>query len=1205
MKTLKKYFKVAVLFVAFAICSLMLAFTPNSSAYALISGIVDSNETTLKGLQTTTVELKDSSSEFKVPMPESGTVRILHNGKNKDYVVGATDNDTAYFDDSVAGYLKVNRSALTHGKYKVVYISSDKKYYSLAYEIDVNDVDYTISFEKATGEKGLVKTHSKTNEEIVLPKAKIKEDDSKIVSLVVKIESGATIATTETTDGFKFTPTEAGKYSVRYSFDGGKNTPSKTFTITVSDNFETPKEFDLVNTPSYSDLKIELGKKDIKLKELSFKSEIDSDIDVNYKSVVVYKVGAENTTKYELNPDGKMNNLTFDFTTENFGGSYDKNASDSITGNYKVKYVVEDVYGRTHEEIFDLGYIQASSKPEIKLAYNYDVTDGVVSNLNTEDTVIDLKSYMGREEIILPAAYASDLTTKYSDLVIVRTLYHVDSNTTYYIDNVEYDADGNPTILESTDPRFNHASDANTTSEYPAVNKFTTFKFGSTEGKAGNYTLKYFAFPKSDPTRKSVTTSYSFNIVTDSDIFSDNQTTPEATLTVSDYNIGDKEIDVKFTAVDKHADDDHKKYVDANLKKKVFFYDESTDSSTAESQIAGIISAIKDNFETYASDYSSNVLDNAGFVEFIKTTKGYANFQALTKSDKTNTYTIDTTKTSAKSIVVVAVALNDYGKLDIKTERLALANIDDTEAPVATVLDENDLNDSGYATGFVQGTKISLPNVKFVDALDNSLAVSVKYYINSPVGKSGVYNYLDVDEMQPVLNNTITGAKLNLVDAGDYVIIYTASDDNGNTRILQYSFTVVTKDVVSLGLEIAGREASSNTVTIKVGESVTFKPTVYKNGVADSSLKAELTDIKCDETKVLPEQLAKENCYRFTKPGTYTFTYRAELGSDYDTKSFVVIVENVDLVYENSTEIENYFKQNNKANKDEVFFIPMLRTNIYSNPTIEVTKSGSKRDVVEVENGWNVEVIDDLGTYVVKYTNSTEDQTITKTFEIKIGDGVAPVITMNEDVKSKLQESISYDGEHNISYKLTYSNRKLKVKAVSNGETLFEEDFGLAITDRTNTGTVVDLSKVWSNLKYELTGSNISGTNGDYTISGTGDYTLTITTTDENGNKSDALEIKFSVVNKTDEKKANRDTVVGVVLIVISLVVLAGVILFFLLTGKKSKPSNKKKEVSSKNETNNNQDSESLSDENVVVEDKAEGVEVVEESTDKDDKDAE
>ena len=194
---------------------------------------------------------------------------------------------------------------------------------------------------------------------------------------------------------------------------------------------------------------------------------------------------------------------------------------------------------------------------------------------------------------------------------------------------------------------------------------------------------------------------------------------------------------------------------------------------------------------------------------------------------------------------------------------------------------------------------------------------------------------------------------------------------------------------------------------------------------------------------------------------------------------------------------------------------------------------------------------------MLKYTATTADATLEKTFTIKVGDNVPPTIEFNH--KAEMQKDIVYDGSNQIEIKFDVKkygdDKHFKITATSNGNTIYSYDLGLKITDITD-GATSGQAISWSDLKYEVTGDSSvlkqdSEDENLYLISGKGTFTIKLSIEDNNGNPA-VEQIVFKVVDEADIEEEN-DTVVGVVLIVISLVVLAGVILYFMLTGKKGK----------------------------------------------------
>ena len=311
----------------------------------------------------------------------------------------------------------------------------------------------------------------------------------------------------------------------------------------------------------------------------------------------------------------------------------------------------------------------------------------------------------------------------------------------------------------------------------------------------------------------------------------------------------------------------------------------------------------------------------------------------------------------------------------------------------------------------------------------------------------------------------------------------------------------------------------------------------------------------------------------FSEQGDYYITFTAKYGSyNIESQKFTISVSRPDLEWNETLNEKDY----SYAPKDSWVSLPDLSASqgdIKAKVELKVTFKGESQTVKkEIINGttvWRFKTNATLtGDYKVEYTATTAYSSIKKSFTIKVGDNVPPIISMEH--VADLAQDLIYDGKTSIEYKIylyptltSSKERQLKI-TITNGSDVKTYDTKLKITDKDENGEVKEIN--WNSLTVELmNGSSTmsASTSSDqrytktYSISSTGDYKLVLKVTDSNSNTT-TKEIKFTVKTETEVEKKN-DTVVGVVLIVLSLVVLAGVILFFALTGKGEGGSNKSK----------------------------------------------
>ena len=1131
------------------------------------------------------------------------TIRVIDPaGYKHDYVVGANNNDAKYFGGVEGNNLIIN--AKNDGDYRVIYIIKDgeKSYYSNSYTVTVKNISYELDFSTPVLDAGknivgykknLMPTkmaESTTPYELPVVYAKqageelsIDSSTGAVINDVADIKvtkNGAPQSVNDTANNSIFTevdgkyyitPSEVGVYTVEYTYENSANRPTKTFTIEVVESFAA-KDLTLASTPTLPT--IELGKKEITLPKLTFNAGDLKNVDVNVTSIVIEKVGSDGEISYTL----ANNNFKFDMTPETFG----VDDYDDLVGNYTITYTVEDVYGKTRTETFTVDGVTISSKPDIYFAYNYSETDTIDTVQLGAETELKAE-YLADGEILLPAAFASDaVTTNFDDFIIIRMIRK--GSTYYYVDNYQYNEETGKYMVDdnkvdSESKSYNASGDEN----IGDVTKAVRFKFNTTENIEGTYYIEYKVITKEVKERENVlyvtgtTEKYSFKVVS-----SHKATTPTVEIT----NLQDKSVkSTDKVTVKISAKDD----LDTRLNNAVFTYSsmKTIDDTFADYNTIKDFTTIEE-FISYAigkvqgaTGYellSNNILDDENFI--LEMQKYYNDFtnELVTENSKNN-YSLDLTEQSG-NVNVVAVTLNDDGNVDTDSKLLTIKDTEnDNEAPVIKIYeaelpaiwkDGDDIKHFVVELG--DTTEVQLPVVYVNDNADKTLSLNVMYYIDSPESSNGLINYLSPVGKQyyydTVLGATvpvINGGKIKPTVAGVYYVAYTATDAAGNTSVMYFTFEVKDTAKPLLYVEAIGNNLTQtgNTVEGKKGSVIDFEAVVRSaNGESDYTADSNIV-ISIEDEKGLDYQLfgSSKTSYKFNDYGTYVVTISAKYnGVDADSKVIRVVIKKEEIKWLGTFDVPEY------AAKNKEVYLPDIAASNNAVVTVSVTAPGGSAPTA----GDAVKVTDDLGfsywmfktntdskgTYTVTYTATSTDDVLTKTFSIKVGDNVAPVMSFN---KGELEQDLVYDGENEIEYvvEVNKSNKTFVVKAINNGKEVYSYNIGLVISDKDDTGSVnSDMS--WTNLKYELVGDNVTkgettSNSTQYFINGTGKYSLKLTMKDSYDNES-VETIDFKVVTKSSVKE-NNDTVVGAVLIVVSLVLLAGVILFFTFTGKGSKGS--------------------------------------------------
>ena len=1216
MKTIKKYLKVVICFVAFAVCSFLLAFGPTLSAQAALKYTSSEYNAAINALKMPTGEIDLSKGEkLTIPLLQANAfndgvakyiVRVTDpSGYPHEYVVDDSaaepvENDTDYFDNSVANEITIK--SLSEGTYKIVYIITEGsgddavKYYSNTYTVKVVNVDLALDFVTASGDnagiKNLVPTEVAPNTTINLPTASVKDTVNEeyisdaVVSVKVlknakpagdelKFENGQYTLTTSLTE--KDGVTSDSIYTVEYSYSSGSTRLVKTFTINVTEGYVAP-ELELMATPTMPT--VQLGQKDIKLPELKVKAGKKENVEVN-----VLKIRIENENNSNMYYELKNNDLDFDFTVENFA-NVDNYVN--MVGNYKVTYTVQDANGKTLEKTFKISNVTVTSKPTVYMSYDYELdANGNPVDADKIDTTAatELKTRYGYSQVVAPAVYATDLVTSYKDLTIVRTLINKNTGHKIYVDNI--DENGSAVTAESHKIGFNYSADAN----IGKVNKAVAVKLASDSATveemqelAGTWYLEYKVVASNVNTREnylyvSGSTQYSFTITEEATITSDYFTTPKVTIgnvKENSYINAGTEVKVTVTSTDEKGENENAIYTDARLKNAVFYYYGSTAIDADVIKNAMVAARAQASFKN-----NCNILDSD---EFIAAMSAYTGFAKAESTDVKESFVAEIKDASQSNVTIVAVALNDYDQVGVATKNINIkTTAGDTVAPE---WDESSIDFTGSSLDFIaagdpikefaQDFDVVLPSVTFTDAVDQHLQLSVAYYINTPETKSAGIQFR-YPSGKKFKGNTISGGTIHTSEVGTYVVAYTATDAAGNTSVVYFTFEVYDSSKPILDVEVIGEtvKQTGNTITATKGDMISFDAVLnYVKAAGETYVEDIEIDVveNSEDLNFVPSGMG-ENSYYFNSIGSYTITISGSVTDSHSTrnainKTLTLEVKAPTVTWNAVESIQSY------ANTNEDVYLPDVTTS-YGNAKVEVkvtTSTGATINPTKdsVTGQWYFKTNSTSGKYTITYSAIFDDPSISiesKVYTMKVGDMTPPTIKMDADVQGKLAQDIVYDGTNAIEYSLSIDEdaKTLTITAKSNGNTLYSYDTKLVISDDQSSQYFV-----WDSLKAVLvdaSGKEVTKTEDGkaYSIKEKGNYTIKITSEDRVGNLSKELTIDFKVVTKA-ETTENNDTIIGAVLIVLSLVVLAGVILFFTFTGKKGGSKKSKKVKTAKKE---------------------------------------
>lgn len=1234
---MNKYFKIILCFMAFAVLSFISAFSPVITSFA-VEYTVENYNVAINSINIRNSVDASNDEEFKIPLlsssmgvsaPTDYTIRVIDPaGQSHDYVVGGEGNDTAYFDDTQIDSDYITIKALNNGKYDVLYIveQDGKTYYSNTYSVTVKNISYELDFTDSNGVKNLIPSALKTgSNRIEIPVANVKvadSEDESVVATVIPVVTvnGAPYDANESDyfvyeDGvYYINPTVSGTYTIEYSYKQGSNPPTTTYTISVKDDFVQPTSKDLtITTPTMPT--VELGDKVVKLPSLTLSDNYNDNVDYNIESIVITK-----TTDSNISITLTNNDLEFAMTKEEFNvDSYTE-----LVGNYDVQYNVVDAYGNEKQYTATIRNVTDKTKPSVYMAYDYDLDaetglpvqvendDGeMVDNVRT-DYAVDLKARYGYAELVLPAIYATDKVSDYTEFTFIRYIQNTNTHTIYYIDNLRVE-DGEVKEVKEGETGYNYAEDDN----IGHVNKAVKFKFSDDDSNisdyAGQYTLGYYVVSNTVSRQEnyvysSGTTRYSFTVLSSPNVSNDEENTSTPTIEINNVKNNttinsDDTISVNVTSKDS---------IDTRVKNAVFYYYSTTSKNDLETDIQSAIDTVGLDDTSDYYNRKCNVLDDEKFLTAMKNL-GYDGFGvASVNADNSNTFDVSLDNYSqyqSKSATIVAVAINDNGNINTDTRSIQIKDLTETGVPIFSITNGGDFVSGDSILTDIEKDQVAtviLPTLEFEDA-DSSLALDVSYYIGTPEGTNTGLQYFSPTGKK-LKDNTIVGGQIITSAPGTYYVVYTATDDAGNTTVVYFTFTVNDSSDPILSVNVEGDDVtmSGNTATAEAGSVISFDPSLFSSDGRTNLTDDALTtiDYTIDDNgdgldyKATGDYLT----FQFNDVGEYAITFTGSYnGKTAIEKTIYVSITMPELTWDFDITVPEYAQQ-----KDEVILPDLTASQGDKKAVVEVTvedPDGLNVAVERVVNAndqgtgavvWKFMTKENVrGTYVVTYTARTDNGSIERTFNIKVGDNVAPTFTMSYE--DELSQDIIYDGTNQIEYKidLNRTQRTLTITVMSNGNTIYSYEFNrdnLLIQDRNDSGTQTTMS--WSDLEVSLTSDDgivTSGdTDGQYFINGTGKCILTLSIEDNYDNVGTKT-IEFNVVTESSPNEI-PDSIIGAVLIVASLVILAVVILVFAFTGKKGGSSKSKKKKDDIVVENNNSDKSSKTEkkEEAKVEEKAE-----------------
>ncbi len=1012
------------------------------------------------------------------------------------YTVTTPTGGTFTQENVTGGKFKVDEI----GEYTITYVSGDYKG-EVTFEVETSTYNVKLVENNANILPSKIAVKDKNGNaftgELNVPNCKVVDENGDEVDAIVEIKVTKPDFTTQDITASKKivfnaeNPIAEGYYIVTYTAYS-KNGEEKDSYLG-----EVKTEFTAVSADSYN------NKYDL---TIAYESEKPSSVNVG-KTVELPAVSAKNGTEavpvyYEIKvykngakeaiaEDALVGNTDKKVITKNEKGVYEFTA-DEVGAYYRVEYTIKDALGNTKKAEFNIDTVEDTLNPTPIIVDAYATDTATLKTLKNKDYA--LKSMFGQidgvqEDIVIKAIYAEDLGTfNYKDFKFERRIENSSRELVYKNDTFE---DACKEIV------FNHSGDDLDNTKYITVPADTATL------KDGYY---YVYYTVTDANKNKATVSYKFTVDKNFDWKDSSSNDIKPTVTFND---------TFYSAIE--------------LGEKVEF---------------GAITA---------SDEKDDRLETQ--VYYTYTTDGVEGEKVVLKLNDDNKYVIDTATmkdgaTRPTKLTIYAKAINDGGKETIEKKEIIL----NSEVLGNDIPSVYDVDDAGYSYTYVQGEKITIPTIKFKDGEDGVDSLNTEIKVKCTTADEKVINYTAQNAMAIKVGGYLVYSNANFVaaTAGNYQVAIKVTDAAGNAVVKFFNYTVTDASYTG-ALRFENMGISENN-ELELGN--TFKLQVAKI----TGENANLYDyyVVCTESPKDPKVLNKSE-FKPSAIGTYKLKYvmyeiaNPENTVDGESFEFNINVKDttgpvINVVWETERVNDDTTRQSIQAayDKGTKILIPKFSASDLSGidtekSTIVISSKSTTRTIKYSEmnkkyaDGKTGSTQDTMfytfnndAEYTITYTAyDKEGNTSSKAYTIKIGDLVAPTLTVSDKIANstyKSGETITIDLEDSRDYIKVYdlktdlTKKDVKVQLYLNGTEIKKTD---ASTDT----------------KYS------------FKLTDAGEYELKFTATDDAG-LSTTVTKTFTIQDKSTSNMTSTE-IIGTVLIVVSVAVLAGVVVYFIVSKKK------------------------------------------------------
>ena len=990
------------------------------------------------------------------------------------------------------------------------------------------------------------------------------------VTVTLKDSKGATVNLVDAGSTYTFNPVLSGTYKLQYAVISADetimaSTYSKEYSIVISGdkpsfNFDTNSMIILPENSNYGNLMvIPYPVVYASNGELVDATYVANNIDI----IVTNPQGGKQSNTGEITHTAlgeiTIEGITyFTFTPQEANGegvyTIDYYYADAVTGLTARHAKTLTVDNSFNSSSIELGYTLSSTMPESAILGNEVKLPKPVTRNRAEGNVL-LTTYTLVEVTFLGSDEQASESVTVNDFSFV-TPYKGDYKIVYKV--YDYYALENDEPLGEYTYTIKNVKDT----EAPQVKAVDTYD----EVEADNVNYDFLEIAYTIPSNVAVGTTVSFPAIHAIDNYSLSsdlnyeRTIVDANNTITnldyatnyqyDYNevlqytlTTEGTYTVRYSAIDEAG---NKRTISYTLKVVDGFVDNVAPRITMPSlpvyaKVGDTVKFLKPTAIDYVSSSSTSTVDSRLEVKvyfYLGDNTGLA-IQIFEDEEDSNYYSFVIPTEITEDYIHILVEAKDDGfnssseqNVGTKTQKINLLDVTDTITPVI-------VGDQPIMTAQNQGSVVNLPTVKFSD--DNPTFVSVSVDVKDPNGNkvpvSGLQLAYELDTLNPgdADGIKVMAGKFNAVLAGNYRITYTATDVANNAYIISY--TQYINDTQAPTFQVSNIPSN-----VEVGETITLPIARIMDNGEEIENEALTTIVFIDS----PAYYFNLTTYEFTalEEGVYSFQYLAEDEFGNESESAVysfTVSDNIDPTITLNDEIAFPFtapleKENPEDTSYKAIIIPDFVAYDEFNGIREFSvtvKNPSGSTILDSKNGDGATngtysfIPTKDGSYTVTYSaTDLAGNTVNDVKTVKVGDTAAPTLTIGNTTVNK-------PGNKKINSTITLDLSTITIADIKDGE--------IELDDTTSTGN--------SKFVVTLTGPNGATINPaadthTYTLSQSGEYTLTYTARDEAGNTKVVSHV-FQV--SADETEINTITgTIAIILIILAVLALGGVVVYFI-----------------------------------------------------------